>query len=55
MINTTKLEDKKNSSLPCSVSRKTERQVRQHVQQTEHDSVSEYLRQLIETDLEGDR
>jgi len=55
VINTTQLEDKKNTSLPCSVSRKTERQVREHVRESEHESVSQYLRHLIEEDLTGDK
>ena len=55
MIDTTQLEDKKNTSLPCSVSRKTERQVREHVRESDFESVSQYLRHLIKQDLTGGR
>ncbi|NMI89275.1 hypothetical protein GLU26_02085 [Nanohaloarchaea archaeon] len=55
MINAIQLEDKKNTSLPCSVSRKTERQVREHVRESDFESVSQYLRHLIKQDLTGDK
>jgi len=49
------LNEKKNTFLACSVSKITERQVREHVRESDFETVSQYLRHLIKQDLTGGR
>lgn len=52
MINVERLENKKTEALPCSVSLKTKKQVNNHVNESNFSTVSEYLRHLIQQDIQ---